>query len=395
MSKQPTAPAHSKPASPGLSFLAALAFFLCLIGQSAYCYLRPIALFDTMAYVSLAEGHGENYFSAAGQECSVELRGPHSECEATTTEKTFKIVSSYSQSDFSTFLRFYRIKPLYTFLVFALRSVLHVTAYTALRIVSAASFLLIGLVLWFWLREYLSITAASITALLIANNPDVLGLGKRLLPDSLCTFLLMLAAYLLLHKKSKWPGILVLALLPLARTDLLIFAACFGTALIYLSQTSWRRKLTLFSLLTLACLIMQGTLSLLLHPLPWAVLFRHSFITWTDPSSFPGTKISLHEYLHALTVYGSKTILLDLPEAAFLATLALADAASWRPLRALVMASIATLAIRILLFPGMEVRYYVWFYLISAAAACSVLAQNLHCHHAWFARPQLELPPSS
>ena len=369
-----------------------LVFFLCLAGQSIYCYLRPIALFDTMAYVSISEGHGENYFSAAGQACGVELTGPHSACDTTTSDETFKIVSSYSQADFATFLRFYRVKPLYTALVFVLHRYLNLTAYTALRVVSAGSFLLMGLVIWLWLKEYLSITAASLVALFIENNPAVLDLGKRLLPDGLCTALLLLAAYLLLHKKSKWPGIVVLVLLPLARTDMIIFAACFGAALIYLSHAQRQRKLTLLGGLFLACVVMQLGLTALLHPLPWPVLFRHSFITWTDPSSFPGTKVSLREYLHALTLYGSKTILIDLPEAAFLATLALCDWDSWRPLRVLMFASIATLCVRILLFPGMEVRYYVWFYVLAAIATSSVAAQNVRKRHAWFVRPGLALP---
>jgi len=339
-----------------------------------------------MAYVSITDGHGENFFSTAGRGCFAELQGPHSECEATTSSEEFKTVSAYSKTDFATFLRFYEVKPLYTFLVSGLRRSLNLSAYTALRLVSSGSFFLLGLVIWLWLREHLSTCAASLVALLIANNPSVLELGKRLLPDGLCTFLMLLAAYLLLYRKTKWPGIVVLILLPLARTDNIIFVACLGSALIYLLDAPVRRKLTLLGLLMLTCLIMQGALSLLLHPLSWPVLFRHSFIAWTNPSSFPGTKISLREYIHALTVYGSKTVLLDLPEGALFAVLALADTDSWRPLRALVFTSISTLCIRILLFPGMEVRYYVWFYIIAAISTSAVLANSVRIRQSWFAR---------
>ncbi len=118
-----------------LSFFAAITFFCCLLGQSIYCYVRPIALFDTMAYVSITDGHGENFFSTAGRGCFAELQGPHSECEATTSSEEFKTVFAYSKTGFATFLRFYEVKPLYTFLVSSHRRSLNLSAYTALRLI--------------------------------------------------------------------------------------------------------------------------------------------------------------------------------------------------------------------------------------------------------------------
>ena len=66
------------------------------------------------------------------------------------------------------------------------------------------------------------------------------------------------------------------------------------------------------------------------------VLFKRSFIAWTDPASFAATHVTAREYLHVLVSHGNRALMLYFPVSILLAMLALADRHSWRPLRLLV-----------------------------------------------------------
>jgi hypothetical protein len=66
--------------------------------------------------------------------------------------------------------------------------------------------------------------------------------------------------------------------------------------------------------------------------------------------------------------------------------LALADRHSWRQLRLLVQGSAAAVAVRLVVYPGAEERYYAWFYLVAAVAACAAVGQMANRDRSWFAK---------
>ncbi len=69
---------------------------------------------------------------------------------------------------------------------------------------------------------------------------------------------------------------------------------------------------------------------------------------------------------------------------------ALAAEAEWRKtvLDPHVKKNAATVALRVLLFPAMEERYYTWFFLIGAVALAVCVARSVGRSTSWFVVPE-------
>jgi len=353
--------------------------------------LRPRATIDSIAYVSIAEGSSENTFKSDLESCNGELPGEHKGC-GDLSSNLFAEVGGYSAQDYQTWLRLYENKPLFNFLLKILHRDLHISAFLSLRAVSAVSFLGLSIVIWFWLREYLSLVASSLMASFVMCLKLTLEMGQNLLPDGLSTALLLLAAYLLLYRKNKWLGAIALVLLPLVRPDNIIFVFFFAGALILRRALPAKIRASLVVLLGLGCVLFNFVLQKAVHALPWPVLYQQSFGPRTTPSEFAGYHLLLSQYVHGLVAYGSLSLLVNFPPILFFAVLALAEKNFWQPLRDLVWASLAAIAVRLLLFPGMDERYYAWLFLICVIGATAAFGQFAQSKHSWFGQSEACLP---
>jgi len=263
--------------------LSILLFGLLLLAQAAYCFLRPMSSIDSLAYISVLDGGSPEAFREAMVTCNAQIKGEHNGCEDNDLPITHEI-SHYSDSDFATFLRFYRVKPLYTWCAGILHRDFHFSGYVALRTVSAASYFVIGVVLLLWLCQHLSIPIACLMSLLIACTRPVLALGKDLRPDGFSTALLVCVLFAILYlARALWLQLILLALLPVARPDNILFSVILGAVLIYRAtpdRTTLRLRLA--GLAAVAALLnwSQQTLT---HALSYTVLFNHTFLTWTPP----------------------------------------------------------------------------------------------------------------
>jgi hypothetical protein len=340
-----------------------------------YCVRRAAAPIDSIAYASLARGDSGNSFAADVEECTATLSDPN-RCLDLSTPLSATIMG-YSAESYRTFLRFYEVKPAYVFLLRRLHRTLHMDIFNALRAVSVASFMTMGLVFWFWFREHFSVPVASLLAVALMNTQYVLNLGKLLLPDGFSTALLLLAVYLLLYHRNKWPGAVVLFLLPLVRPDNLIFVCLFAGAFLWRSKYSVRTRISFVPVLLAVCAMMQFIMQRLTHPLPFSSLLYHSTLGWTDPSTFSSLHVSVHDYLRVLASFGGRALMLHFPLMLFFAVLALAGRNICPQLRDLVWVSLATECVRLPLFPSMEERFYTWLLLVCAIAAACTFGQLL------------------
>jgi hypothetical protein len=356
-----------------IAVFAAVLSLICLLGEAVYCWRAPAAYFDTMAYVALVDGTG-NGFAKAGADCATELPGTWNGCGAVVSSSMFREVTAYSAADFAQMERFYTVKPLYAGLAEGLHRWVSISAFQSLRVLSVSSFLLIGAVAWAWLQEHLPAVVAPAAACLLTATGTVLSLGKDLLPDGLSTGLLLLAVYWLLYRRAAWVGVAVLALSVLARLDNMIFVVCAGAAWIIRDERARNRQWMLLGGLVAACAAASFALARAAGALPWAVLFRRSFFEMLPPARFAAAHVSLAEYAHILASNGVRTVAFCLPMALFLSLLTVMAAVPESALRRLVMASGAAIGIRVLFYPGVEQRYYVWFFLVCAISAACVLA---------------------
>ena len=200
--------------------------------------------------------------------------------------------------------------------------------------------------------------------------PGVIGLGRALLPDALLTALLLLAVVLLV-RRAWWLGGTALLLATLVRQDALLFAATGAVVLLWGGPGTVRVRLIRLAVLAIALGVWSVGLHRLIGALPWRVLFVHSFLAWTPPVDYATLHVSLREYLHVLGSNGVRTVLFCLPLPGLLTLLTLAGRRSL--LRDLVLAAAAAVSLRVLLYPGVEERYYVWLTLLAGAGALASL----------------------
>ncbi len=369
-----------------LSAFAVILFALCLLGGGLYCFERPMAGPDSLVYVSLVERSTQADFREAARVCTSQVPGPHNGCELEDSNFSREI-GSYTSSEFVTFLRFYEVKPLYTWTAKLLHRGLDLPAFVALRLVSSLSYLVIGCTLAFWLRNYLSVPAACLCALLIVALPPVISIGKFLLPDAFSTALMLPVIYIILYRTQRLGvQLLLLAILPLARPDNILFTALWGATIVSRATVAPRTRMLRLAMVAVGCSLLNTVLQRSTHALPYAVLFNHSFVSFTPPSTYPQVHLTIEQYVHSVIVFGLKTVVLHLPLPVLFSVLTLADASSWRPIRDLVAVSMTTALVRVVLFPAQEERYYTWFLVIAAAGAAATMGQLAQAPNSWFRR---------
>lgn len=189
-------------------------------------------------------------------------------------------------SDFSAFLRFYKVKPLYLGSIWVLHRLFHAGGFMACRLVSSISYLLLGLILALWLGEHLPVPLACLCAFLIASLPQVIDLGRYLLPDALSAALLLAVIYAVLYRTPNLGLQLgLLALVPLSRPDDLIFCALFGALLLGRATPVPRKRMWRLTAFAAACTGYGALLRKATGALPYKALFIHSFLDFSAPPS--------------------------------------------------------------------------------------------------------------
>src|SRR5271170_4393245 len=172
--------------------------YLCLFALlSVWAVLQPQYTWDLLGYIG----------------CSVDSCDPRAIHRVTfdsirsiSSNKEIQVDSPYRADvaanpyHFAEQLPFYSIKPIYVVLVKGLHR-LGVPFPKAAVTVSAASNLLLALLLWRWLGAYLSGLPLAAACSLIMLSPNVLALSRWATPDCLATLVAGFAFYLVLERK--------------------------------------------------------------------------------------------------------------------------------------------------------------------------------------------------
>jgi hypothetical protein len=354
--------------------IGCIALFAILLLADVYgCFQRPRTGLDTVFYVSLLHGGSQDAFRTAVATCDDQLPVAYNGCDS--MEEIRPEIAAYSPADYATMLRFYTVKPMYVWVAGLIARVVHGNGFLALRLTSVLSFLAIGLMLALWLRRHLSTPAACLVALLLANTPQVMDLGKWLLPDGLSLALMLPAIYLILYVvRSTWLKLALLAILPLARPDNLIFCVLWAALLLWRSNPRhrWPRIIALGA----GAFAYNAILGHATHALSYGI-FTRSFLPWTPPSTYATLHLHLHDYLRVVAVEATKSVVRYFAFTLLFAAFALASPTLWRPLRDLLLAALAATVARLLLFPGPEERYYVWLLVIAIVCAAAAYPSRL------------------
>ena len=327
--------------------------------------MRPAVDLDSLAYSALLDPDHRSGFIDAPRACASQVPGPNVLCGETTL---FKSIVSLSDKPFNTFLSFYQVKPIYLLIAKVLHRQLHLRSFVALRVISSTSFTIIALVLGLWLARHFPPLIACVLALFISATAPILALGKSLLPDAFSDAMLLFVLYTILYVTSKlWLQISLLALLPLARIDNIVFMLVFGGVLLYRATPRANGAFLKVTVFVLGCFCYNSFLQHITHASSYTTLYSYTFLNWTLGS--PSPRLLLSPYLRNEARNGALAILVNLPWALLFSTFSLINRRLWRPMKDLLLAALATCGLRLILFPLMEQRFYTWFLLIAVLSA--------------------------
>jgi hypothetical protein len=359
--------------------VATVVFFLVVLGEGVHCYRSAHANTDSLDYVIIAESDHANLMAKALQECLAELPPKTSGCGDMVVHSGYNDeIAGYSEAELHEYLRLYRVKPLYCATLRGLVRQGHMDGMRALRTVNAASFVLVGVMLWVWLRVYLEPLAASVAGVLMLTFSQVVRMGQALTPDALACVFLLLALYLVLYPSNKgapgarrrlWAGVAAFVLLVLTRPENILLVTIFGLAWIAWSGMQRQRMLVWAAVLVVAAAALNLGVGRFTHPVAWPAFFRTSFVELLPPERLSTATITLRDYVHAMLVTGPNSAAQYLPLPLLFAALALVSGRCPLELRRLLSVCGVVTVVRFVLYPTMDERFYTPFLLVTMVCA--------------------------
>lgn len=274
-------------------------------------------------------------------------------------------------------LPFYRVRPLYIGLLYAL----HHTGMSVTRaayLVSLFSFAAVALLILAWMRRYLPMAPATAAAWLLLLTPPLLAVARTPSPDALSTAFLVAALYALIEQRRRAVLALLMLLAILVRHDNAIFALLVFAYLGLSGRHGWSLRSGLA--LALSSVLVYVAVNRLTGAYDWTVLFHHTFIGFLlTPSRFAGT-VSAAQYIGVVQTGVRSVLDTALPVFGMLWVLALGLRRRAPLLQDLLLLIAATIALRYLLFPILWDRllapYYVMTVMLLVAKAAHEFAAS-------------------
>lgn len=221
----------------------AIVFILLLSGVTAMAILKPKFDLDSLIYVASAVHNRD-----AG-EISRIAYGSLSHIPDVSSMMTGEYQSGLASNPYYLCeqLPFYAIKPLYIAALSSLHA-LGLPYATALVLLSAGPYFLLGLLLWKWVTRHLGNWQALGTCGAIMLFPALLFIGRLVTPDSLGLLASAIAFYLILEREAYFYGCAVLVISIWVRTDMMILAGITMLLLLYRRRIDWAQFACLSSL---------------------------------------------------------------------------------------------------------------------------------------------------
>lgn len=350
-------------------------FGLCLLFIAVFAFRKPHYNWDMLAYMAIViktehpEYTPERVHATAYQTALQEI--PNESYEyLTDSSNAYRRKMMTDAIAFDNQLPFYAVKPLYTGMI----CLFHAAGFSLSKstvLPSIISYLLIGLLLAYWLRSYLSLPAAYISSLLIMSSSTLVSVTRNSTPDCLSALLLFAALYCMVQKFSARLLAICLLLSVLTRIDNIITGFFLLTFLLCCKQPgkqiSFRYYLSLLVFLSIAYFSITTYAISSRHD--WSVLYYSEFIHYLNSTHEYHQVFSWHSYLALL--YSHIFTALVNTHFSFFAFLVIALIGIPKSIRynhpgfdryfALLLLTI--ILVRFLLFPDLDDRFNIAFYL--------------------------------
>ena len=254
------------------------------------------------------------------------------------------------------YLPYFSVKPLY---ILAMEGAHRAgaTVIDASRVVSAVCFFGIAIALWLYTRSPL---AAAILIL-----PEVMPLGQVNEPDGMSIMLLLLGLWALFLCGANL-GILPMIASVWVRPDNVVLCVIMLAFLWLLGKLEWAKAAALLAL------AVGSEVFISYFGYGWRSLYFHTFLT-ADAGEVP--HFTAADYVHALSRGSATALHSSLPVYAILWALCLAHTRDRGMRRILTLVGLSSMA-HFVIFPNYEPRYYGLFFIVTAAAAVGLIADE-------------------
>ncbi|MFD0829828.1 hypothetical protein ACT8ZR_30075 [Neobacillus sp. M.A.Huq-85] len=281
-----------------------IAYFFLILFLSAYSFLKPYYTYDLIPYtaatISIEQSNKEKIHDETFK--TVESVLPKAVYNGFISGEFGQEMLKDSESFYQQ-LNYYKVKPLYIFLIYGFHKV-GIGIVTAINIISVLSFLGISILLFLFIRKlnrgFLGII---ILSLLMICQPFILIAGRNT-PDTLSAFIILLSLFLVLNKQLKLlPGILLVLSIAIRPDNLIISGALF----LYfglLAPKEYRLKIYQTLSFLILSAILYFSISILEHSYGWKTQFTISFLHFIDRPAEVTVQLSMSDYFRVLISNG-------------------------------------------------------------------------------------------
>jgi hypothetical protein len=356
------------------NFTAKLFLLVCLVPVSLLIYKKPQYNADILAYMALAvnmdhkdiqDVHRITYQSARENMPADAYQGVIHSDNGLAEKMVDSPLMLYNR------LPFYVIKPVYNLSVYAAYKA-GVPLPRATIIPGILAFLLTGLLLFHWLRKYLSFFYAFAASLLLMHSPFMVQTAGISSPDTLSAFALFCVFYFIAGKRNLLIASLCMLLAVFIRMDNVVTAV---PVLVFLSFTGEKEKrlprkwlLVMLAAMGVSFLIITGMAA----SFGWNRYFYPSFLHYMSKGFLYRESFSMLAYLELMFSRAVSGIVFSFQTVFALLVLLMVMTAGKFRLRSLAYEQKFALLLtgitlmRFLVFPDISDRFYTAFYLCIA-----------------------------
>ena len=347
-------------------------FLLCLLPAAIFFYKHPAYNWDMLGYMAIVvrmDGvkdiktiHSVTYNSA-------KENIPPQDYNKLVDSPSVRIRFANDPYYFEKILPIHVVKPLYTWSAYLFYKA-GFTLPLATVMPSIISYLVIGLLLFHWLKKYFQTTIAFVAALLVMYSGFMGAIAKGSSPDTLSAFFLFAAFYFILEKPVLWMIFLFLWVSLLTRVDNLI--NCFFILSLMTFSDKWYRKISLRGYFLMIGILLTSYILVIIpvRQFGWSLFYYSEYVKHMNFNRDFNLPFSFSDYIsYAYSKAVTGFVNSNFTVFVFLAILIMVDRFSikFRNFtfdQILALLFVFIIFVRFILLPDLSDRFYISFYLV-------------------------------
>lgn len=345
-------------------------FLACMLLVAIFAYKRPAYNWDMLAYMALVvkmengdinEVHKITYNSARQHIPSEEY--------ANLVNGALRQERFENPAEFNGVLPFYAVKPFYVWSSYVFYKA-GFTLPVSTVLPSIIAYLLIGLLLFHWLNRHHKLFFSFAAGLLMMVSSIMIEAARLSTPDCISAFFLLTAFYFILEKPSVLVAFLFLTVSLLVRLDNIVLS-CLLVSFLFFNR-KWVKKIPIVQYVVMLAVLaaVYVMVSGLAKEYDWGSFYYPDFVKYYHPGHPSQSSFSVSGYM--ALVYERMIMAILYTQFSFFLLLVLIWLSTSYPGKfstlpfelLFCILLIVTIFIRFVLFPDMENRFYIAYYLV-------------------------------